>query len=77
MNMEINVVTLEDNKKYYEMAKIALNGNTYIILSEKDGEGITVRKLKESLVSGKIVIEKLGTAEELNLVINEFIKKFN
>ena len=75
--MEINVVTLEDNKKYYEMAKIALNGNTYIILSEKDGEEIAVRKLKESLTSGKIVIEKLDTAEELNLVISEFIKKFN
>ena len=72
MNMEINVVTLEDNKKYYEIAKMNLNDNTYLILSSKDDDKMVVRKL----ITSRNVIEKLDDENELKLVLDEFVKKF-
>lgn len=73
MNMEINVVTLEDNKKYYEIAKMNLNDNTYLILSSKDDDKMVVRKL----ITSRNVIEKLDDENELKLVLDEFVKKFH
>lgn len=76
MKVEINVVTLEDNKEYYEIAKINLKDNIYLILTAKDEDKIAVRKLITSLNTGKTVMEKLDDVNELNLVVNEFLKKF-
>lgn len=76
MNMEINIVTLEDNKEYYEIAKINLNNNIYLILTGKEEDKMLVRKLTTSLKTGKTIMEKLDDVNELNLVVNEFLKKF-
>ena len=35
-----------------------------------------VRKLTTSLKTGKTIMEKLDDVNELNLVVNEFLKKF-
>lgn len=76
MNMEINIVTLDDNKEYYEIAKINLNNNIYLILTGKEEDKMLVRKLTTSLKTGKTIMEKLDDVNELNLVVNEFLKKF-
>ena len=37
-DVKINIVTLEDELEYYEINKINLNNNTYLILSKVDSE---------------------------------------
>ena len=73
----MNVITLEDGKKYYEIAKMNLNNNVYLVLSCKDGDKMVVRKLSVSSTTGKTIMEKLDDVNELNLVVDEFIKQFH
>lgn len=72
--IQINVVTLENGKKYYELKKMLLNNVEYLILSGVEDEDFAVRKLVSKEGKEGLYISKLDSDEELKLVVDTFMK---
>lgn len=76
-DVKINVVTLEDGLEYYEINKINLNNNTYLILSKVDSEELAIRKLVKEDDSEDLYISKLDSEDEMQFVLKSFLDNFN
>ena len=69
--MEVNIVTLEDDKEYIVVDAIVNNNGKYLVLANKEKHrDICIRKV--IVEDGKEYIEKLDTEEEFENVMNEF-----
>lgn len=75
-DVKINVVTLEDDKEYYEIKKLSLNNNTYLILAAVESNDFAVRKLVTKEKEEGLFISKLDSNEELQNVLKIFLKDF-
>lgn len=73
--IEVNVITLENNRDYEIIDTIKIGDNKYLILSnEKDDNDICVRKV---IVEGeREYITKLENKEELEEVMTNFYNKY-
>ena len=72
---EYNVVTLENNIEYTEVAKLEHNGNTYVFLSNlDDSSDFCIRKLVNE--NDKDYIIGLDNKEEFDTVLNLFAKDY-
>lgn len=69
-DVKINVVTLENDREYYEIKKMPLNGNEYLILIGVEDNDLAIRKLiaKEN----GVFITKLDSDDELQYVLKAF-----
>jgi len=72
--MEVNVVTLENNKDYIIIDTIEFNDNKYLFLSNKDDENnMCVRKI---ITKDREYLTKLDNQNELEEVLNIFATKY-
>ena len=72
--MEVNVVTLENNKDYIIIDTIEFNDNKYLFLSNKDDENdMCVRKI---ITKDREYLTKLESENELEEVLNIFTTKY-
>lgn len=72
--MEVNVVTLENNKDYIIIDTIEFNDNKYLFLSNKDDENdMCVRKI---ITKDREYLTKLESENELEEVLNLFTTKY-
>ncbi|MBQ7030939.1 MAG: DUF1292 domain-containing protein [Bacilli bacterium] len=72
--MEVNVVTLENNKDYIIIDTIEFNDNKYLFLSNKDDENdMCVRKI---ITKDREYLTKLESENELEEVLNIFATKY-
>ncbi|MBQ8902141.1 MAG: DUF1292 domain-containing protein [Bacilli bacterium] len=72
--MEVNVVTLENNKDYIIIDTIEFNDNKYLFLSNKDDENdMCVRKI---ITKDREYLTKLDNKNELEEVLNIFATKY-
>ncbi|MBQ9834121.1 MAG: hypothetical protein IJO33_02910 [Bacilli bacterium] len=76
-DVKINVVTLEDGKEYYEIKRLLLDDNDYLILSAVEGEDFAVRKLIKKEGQEDLFISKLDSEEEVQKVLKTFLDSFN
>ncbi len=74
--MEVDTVTLEDNKKYAILDTILIQGVKYIYLScieeEETGTGMCIRKL----INHEEDIAGLDTEEEFKKALQVFAEKY-
>ena len=66
--IDVEVVTLEDNKEYYILREI--NNYLYLVNTEDEND-ITIRKNVKS-IDGKNYVQKLESEEELDKALNLF-----
>ena len=72
---ECNVIKLDDNIEYTEIAKIEYNNNTYIFLSDLENpENFCIRKLIKE--NNEEYIIGLDSKEEFDNVLNLFTQKY-
>lgn len=75
-NIEINIITLENNKDYEIIDTIVYNNEKYLILSnENDDFDICVRKILAK--EDREYLVKLDTENEFNEVMTIFYTKYN
>ena len=75
-NIEINIITLENNKDYEIIDTIVNNNEKYLILSnENDDFDICVRKILAK--EDREYLVKLDTENEFNEVMTIFYTKYN
>lgn len=73
--MEVNVITLENEKDYIIIDTIEFNSNKYLFLSNKEDENdMCVRKI--ILKENKEYLIKLDSENELEEVLNIFTTKY-
>lgn len=69
--MEVNIVTLEDNKEYIVIDAIVNTNGKYLVLSNKEkAHEICIRRVV--IEDGKEYIEKLDSDKEFEQVMSEF-----
>lgn len=74
-SVEVNVITLENEKDYEIIDTIKINDNKYLILSnEVDDYDICVRKI--IMKDNKEHITKLDSKEEFEEVMTTFYQKY-
>ena len=66
--IDVEVITLEDNKEYYILREI---DNYLYLVNTEDENDITIRKNVKS-IDGKNYVQKLESEEELNKALNLF-----
>ena len=66
--IDVEVVTLEDNKEYYILREI---DNYLYLVNTEDENDITIRKNVKS-IDGKNYVQKLESEEELDKALNLF-----
>ncbi len=72
--VEVNVFTLDDNKKYEVLDRIVMdNNNYYFLVNEQDENDCCIKK--QIIKDGKEYLQSLEE-EEFNKVINIFTNKF-
>lgn len=72
--MEVNVITLENEKDYIIIDTIEYNNNKYLFLSNKEDENdMCVRKV---ILKDKEYLIKLESENELEEVLNVFTTKY-
>ena len=73
--IEVNVITLENNRDYEIIDTIKIDDNRYLILSnEEDDNDICVRKI--IVDANREYITKLDSKEELEEVMTNFYNKY-
>lgn len=73
--IEVNVITLENNRDYEIIDTIKIDDKKYLILSnEEDDNDICVRKV--IVEGGREYITKLDNKEELEEVMTNFYNKY-
>ena len=73
--MELNFITLEDNKSYGVFSTMELDNNKYLLLANDDNpKDVTIRKV--IVKDDKEFLVKLDNEEEFEKIMEEFTKKY-
>ena len=73
--MELNFITLEDNKSYGVFSTMELEDNKYLLLASDDNpKDVTIRKVIAK--DDKEYLVKLDNEEEFEKIMEEFTKKY-